>query len=94
VDSTGDYTFLSRNWLTTSECACTLVLQRPQLAVHQQQVERSTAGLPAEVARRADLNRDGLINFADVMIFEAEHGLPNTLSTKMMLSTEKATLKR
>jgi HYR domain len=92
VDNLADYTFLSRNWLTTSSCVCTLSLRRPTITVQPQQVERSTAGLPAEVARRADLNRDGRINFEDVMLFEAEHGLPATLSTKMWVSTEEAAL--
>ncbi len=91
VDSTGDYSFLSRNWLKTSSCACTLSLRGATITVQPRLVERSTAGLPAEVARRADLNRDGTINFEDVMLFEAEHGLPATLSTKMWNSTKEET---
>lgn len=39
--------------------------------------------LPAEVAAKADLNQDGVVDYRDVRIFEKANGLPSTLSARM-----------
>ncbi|MHC5112350.1 MAG: hypothetical protein ACYTHJ_21035, partial [Planctomycetota bacterium] len=45
---------------------------------------------PLEVAARADLNSDGIIDFKDVEEFEFIHGLPNELSAKIKRSEQEA----
>jgi len=75
-----DYSLLSGNWLTTSECSCTSLLfadGRTSVSVHE---------LHPWVAVRADLNVDGQIDADDVELFEAREGLPHMLSTKIRKS--------
>jgi hypothetical protein len=86
VDSTGDYSFLARNWLTTSSCDCTLGL-RGSLALAQTRVVLDASTLPAETAAKADLNADGIIDYLDMEIFEFANALPNALSSQMRAST-------
>jgi hypothetical protein len=71
-----DYVFLTSNWLTQSFCSCTIP---------------STAGggfgdskrVTNAMERRVDFDRNGRIDYRDVMVFEKRHGLPHTLSAKM-----------
>jgi hypothetical protein len=89
-----DYTFLSTNWLQYSDCPCAAMLTRPLRTVSKQQVQLAADTLPAEVRQRVDLNQDGVIDYVDVALFEIEHNLPATLSTKMWQATEHAELMR
>ncbi len=77
-----DYTFLATSWLTSSTCPCTRADPAAGPAARRETVLWSAA-LPTPVARRADLNRDGLIDYADVEIFETRHNLSGELSARM-----------
>ena len=44
------------------------------------------SSIDADLARKADLNRDGRIDVRDVIAFEKRHGLPDTLSTELLLA--------
>jgi len=72
-----DYSLLTPEWLTTSECGCAMT---PSAIV---QTRTRAADLAPWVASRVDLNRDGSVSHEDVRIFEQRHGLPNTLSTRI-----------
>jgi hypothetical protein len=71
-----DYVFLTSNWLTQSFCSCTIP---------------STAGggfgdskrVTNAMERRVDFDRNGRIDYRDVLVFETRNGLPHTLSSKM-----------
>jgi hypothetical protein len=72
-----DYTFLTTNWLTITACPCTL----PATAGGGRDLRSRQLAL--DTNRRADLNRDGWIDWKDVAIFERRAGLPEVLSTRM-----------
>jgi hypothetical protein len=88
-----DYTFLTTYWLTASSCACsapplmgpgdTDVVELKPLQTRT----ALTADTPAFV-RQADLNNDGVIDYLDVRVFEANNGLPQTLSEKLRRTQE------
>jgi cysteine-rich repeat protein len=84
-----DYSLLSANWLTQSFCLCSQpssspppqpALDEPGADVH---TRLPVSALPAEVAVRADLNHDGVIDATDVELFERSRGLPHELSGKL-----------
>ena len=52
-------------------------------------VRRSARKVPKAQRARVDLNGDGVIDWADIRIFEQQHGLPTTLSTKMSQSVRR-----
>ncbi|MFO0839493.1 MAG: hypothetical protein U1D55_13335 [Phycisphaerae bacterium] len=86
----GDYSILSApaNWLKFSTCACSPprgggLTQDEPLPATMAGASRSTAGLPAEVAAMADLDRDGVVNWVDVQLFEAKYGFDGSLSSAM-----------
>lgn len=81
-----DYTFLTTNWLTSSVCECTIGLNGPDDSGSDLLPSISVTKLPADLARRADLNGDGQIDYKDVREFERRNGLPNDLSTVMEAS--------
>lgn len=87
-----DYTFLTANWLTITSCACTLPrpggLQAPVEIVATRSSVRTSA-LPANVVQKADLNRDGIVDYKDVRMFEIQHGLTGALSTKIRATEQK-----
>ena len=73
-----DYTLLSDQWLALTSCGCV------GAAMEQPIVTKIRArDLHPQVANGVDRNRDGWFDFKDVMIFEIEHGLPETLSRTM-----------
>jgi hypothetical protein len=84
---TPDYTILVPQWLTMTECepcAVPFTVSKPggrSLPL----TSIPTTQLDPRVAEKADLNRDGLVDFRDVRAFEIREGLPDTLSTSMML---------
>ncbi|MFG0253444.1 MAG: hypothetical protein ACF8NJ_11295 [Phycisphaerales bacterium JB038] len=86
VDSTGDYSFLARNGLTLSSCDCTLGFGA-SLDLLRTKAVLDASTLPAEIAARADLNEDGVIDYLDVEIFEFVNALPNALSSRMRAAT-------
>ncbi len=90
-----DYIYLSANWLLSTSCGCSSPMSWPGLSEGLLgsailRVELTVDEVPPEVAAAADLNGDGLINFADVREFEDSYDLPNTLSERMRLSTVRA----
>ena len=46
----------------------------------------SVEDLPADLGKRADLNKDGVVDYKDVRAFEQRNGLPNDLSSLMEAS--------
>jgi hypothetical protein len=84
-DST-DYGLLSQHWHERVTCACAVTAggnarpARPQVAV-------STATLPPNVARAVDYNNDGRVDYKDVARFEADNGLPDSLSARLRKAT-------
>ena len=90
---TEDFTFLAENWLAYEVFECggggetggggasagEPLLQGASTSV-------GVAELPACVASRTDLNRDGVVNVEDVKRFEQLHGLGNELSSKMEMT--------
>jgi hypothetical protein len=95
---TEDYTFLSANWLLSSEFDCGSPLIDPgHLPGHHVPLSRerartsvAVAELPVWVADRADFNRDGVVDVTDVQQFEQLHGLGNALSSKIALTEAEA----
>jgi hypothetical protein len=71
-----DYSLMTTQWLLTTACSCTSASERPASKL----VSIDSAALPETVAARADRNRDGVVDFVDVEMFERANGLPNTLS--------------
>jgi len=87
----GDYNFLSGNWLQFSSCPCTTLQAPPGGGGGNRPGLRpvpviDVTELAPDVAVRADLTKDGKIDYRDVEAFEKLHGLPNTLSLKMKTS--------
>jgi hypothetical protein len=78
---TEDYTLLSDYWLTVSSCGCLSPFADPKSLPVSSVL---TSRFDPWVADRADLNRDGIIDFRDVRKFELMNGLPDTLSTAML----------
>jgi hypothetical protein len=76
-----DYTFLVENWLQITTCNCTTL--NAGAAAGAVKSSLLTSEVPAEVARRADRNRDGVIDYRDVADFEQAAGLSSALSQKM-----------
>ncbi len=77
---TEDYSLLSAEWLTKSECLCAggepegMVADGPRTLL---------VGPLSPSARAADLDGNGVVDWRDVRIFEQRHGLPDTLSRRM-----------
>ncbi len=86
----GDYSFITTNWLRQTACNCS-----PDASEASNMLESEigfaidTRSLSADIAVRADLNTDGVIDALDVQEFEARHGLPNALSTLMRQDGER-----
>jgi cysteine-rich repeat protein len=81
-----DYSLLSLNWLTQSFCLCgePIMGGGPDGADDQNvQTRVASSALPADVAARADLNGDGVIDAQDVEQFERSRGLGAQLSSKL-----------
>lgn len=77
-----DYSLLSGQFLTKSECLCTL----PAFA---QSLDRRTSlpiGALSPAARAADVDRNGVFDWRDVDAFERANGLPATLSQRMRMA--------
>lgn len=90
VIGAADYVVLSQNWLEFSACTC----PSPPVQVasgtsipsddgSSHAVRLHIDALPAHIARSADLNRDGFIDYRDVRLFETRHDLPRLLSARM-----------
>ncbi|MDX2199390.1 MAG: hypothetical protein SF069_10530 [Phycisphaerae bacterium] len=88
-----DYTFLTFNWLTFTSCPCTASVgddDKPKSDIDDVfsgasdfRLEVLTAELPGPVGRKVDLNRDGVVNYKDVELFETRNGLGNELSSSL-----------
>ncbi len=88
-----DYTFITNNWLDFSTCPCAALSGGGGSEPASDEVEpmlsdtfrtaRPADELPADVADRVDLNRDGVVDFHDVKIFEDRNGLSHSLSNKI-----------
>ncbi|MDX2199389.1 MAG: HYR domain-containing protein [Phycisphaerae bacterium] len=79
-----DYTFITNNWLQITSCNCSaFAVGTTTEAALAPAVRISTRTLNADVAARADLNRDGFVDHLDVKLFEDARGLPNVLSNRM-----------
>jgi hypothetical protein len=84
---TPDYTILAPQWLTMTECdpcAAPSSAKAPD-GRSLPLTSIATTQLDRRVAEKADLNRDGMVDFRDVRAFEIREGLPDTLSTSMLL---------
>ncbi len=81
----GDYTFLTSNWLSVSSCACTLPLSNSGGDRH---TSRATSTVVTEDwERRLDADRNGRLDHRDVRAFEDDRGLPNGLSEALRRQT-------
>jgi hypothetical protein len=83
---TEDYTFITDNWLLSSDFVCD---GSPVRTLGEMRTSISTATLPGWVADRADRNLDGVVNAEDVRQFEVAYRLGNRLSTKMEATTSR-----
>jgi len=94
VVNTPDYTFLAGHWGWTSACECTLPGMAMAAGVNTHQLEPAivevpVVELPSNIWKRVDLNADGVVDYLDVELFEAENGLPNVLSEKVRVTTAR-----
>jgi hypothetical protein len=86
-----DYSLMTPQWLTTSSCSCTSMLAGDfgDDIVSDRRTSVLVSELDPWVAAQADLNRDRVVDYRDVEIFEQRHGLAKTLSAAMKRSTVK-----
>jgi len=85
-----DFPFISDNWLRGTSCACGVPAQgAATVDISRVSLSVETGTLRPEIARRADLNSDGVVDVKDVEAFETRHGLPHTLSTVMRRDVER-----
>ncbi|RKY18296.1 MAG: hypothetical protein DRQ55_13780 [Planctomycetota bacterium] len=80
-----DYGFLTANWLTVSGCGCFGLLTNSENQGRAGLVSR--LAVYSEAERGADLDRDGVIDWRDVELFELRRGLPHVLSARMRATT-------
>jgi HYR domain len=80
-----DYSSLVANWLTTSSCPCTISLPGGA-GGERERLAGSSIGVHDELTRAADLDRNGVVDYRDVALFEARHGLSGELSERMRRS--------
>ncbi len=85
---TDDFSILSDQWLQFSGCPCPLPAGqgsgfRGQGSGFDRRTRLPARELPAHVAARADLDRNGFVDAKDVEIFEFRHGLDGRLSARM-----------
>jgi hypothetical protein len=79
-----DYPFFTAKWRHQTSCNCAVSAAGIEsLSASAVGLAIEVSSLRPEVARRVDLNSDGVFDVTDVEAFEALHGLPNTLSTVM-----------
>ncbi len=72
---TPDYSFLTANWLSMTSCICA-----PSSSPPPPKPATRIASASSADAARADLNRDGWVDWRDVEIFERQSGLSGELS--------------
>ena len=84
---TTDYALLTPQWLTMSDCdPCPMPMMATKpFGNDLRPMSIPTTQLDRGVADKADLNRDGMVDHRDVRAFEIREGLPDTLSTSMLL---------
>ena len=78
--SAEDYSLLSGNWLTATTCGC------PTTSAATLPTSVLVAELDPLIALHADLDRNGVVDYRDVRIFERRMGLPALLSKQMRRS--------
>lgn len=83
-----DYVFLTTNWLLSTDCACAIPLAQGEDPLDPARARRlrarlQAAELPPHMRARLDRNGDGVFDFRDVRIIEAQNGLPPALSIRM-----------
>lgn len=101
--SASDYNLLSPNWLQFRNCCNAFgwpilgpsgpMDDSMDVARHTgtgeiARVSMAATELSPDAAAQADLNSDGVVDAADVEMFEARLGLPNDLSSRMRLRTQ------
>ncbi len=79
-----DYLMLSDNWLQWRVCPCTALVGPPP--AFESSVSIHVSQLPPRVAATVDFNRDGVVDFKDVKVFESANGLSNTLSSQLQVT--------
>jgi len=77
---TEDYTFLAENWLSRGGCDCESLLPMSR------SVKIASKRATLRHDRAADLNRDGVIDFRDVVALEDRYSLSGRLSRAMKAS--------
>ncbi len=87
VVSAEDYSLLTSQFLTVSSCICTLPSEGEPDPAKPPRVDQRRSLPISEVDPRirtvVDRNHDGIFDADDVALFEAERGLPSTLSTRL-----------
>jgi len=83
-----DYVFVTTNWLKTTDCACAIPLAQGEGPLDPARARRlrarlQAAELPPHMRARLDRNDDGVFDYRDVRIIEAQNGLPPALSIRM-----------
>ncbi|RIK66854.1 MAG: hypothetical protein DCC66_12485 [Planctomycetota bacterium] len=68
-----------------SSCSCV-----PSVLGGGVELSISAKRLPAGDALRLDLNRDGVVDYRDIAVFEQRNQLPNTVSTKLRQAASQA----
>jgi len=68
-----------------SSCSCV-----PALMGGGVELSISAKRLPAGDALRLDLNKDGVVDYRDIAVFEQRNQLPNTVSTKLRQAASQA----
>ncbi len=82
---TADYSILAPNFNLITNCLCTVGAQGRRV-----RTELDARTLAPDVAKRADLNGDGKVDYRDVAEFERHHGFGSTLSAKMQAAATQA----
>lgn len=83
VIGTEDYTFLTANWLSTSDCICNIPYQQgPDQTdgLGELVFARNSRPVTKPWQAMVDLDRDGRLDHKDVRKFEERHGLDRRLS--------------
>jgi hypothetical protein len=82
VVSGEDYSLLSDQFLTISSCACTLPSEAPTEGMDRRRA-LPIDEIDARIRNEVDLNKDGVFDADDVLIFEVERGFAPSLSNRM-----------
>ncbi|RKZ11539.1 hypothetical protein DRQ53_15895, partial [bacterium] len=93
---TEDYTFLTANWLSASECLCTAPFlagdrgdPRDNFDLLRPSTRRASQLVTRNWHSKVDFDKNGRLDYRDVRKFEQRHGLGKGLSDKLRAETPR-----